>query len=44
MQSWDKECGPDICAQVVALAEDFLLRQNEPESEEEKVRDLGDTE
>ncbi|KAJ6652194.1 hypothetical protein lerEdw1_013108, partial [Lerista edwardsae] len=35
MQGWDKECGPDICAQVVALAEDFLLRRQEPERHDE---------
>ncbi|XP_060094547.1 uncharacterized protein LOC132571772 [Heteronotia binoei] len=29
MENWAKERGPEICAQVVALAEDFLLRQRE---------------
>ncbi|CAI5768439.1 finger and SCAN domain-containing 30-like [Podarcis lilfordi] len=31
MQSWVKECRPETCAQVIALAEEFLLRQQEDE-------------
>uniref|UniRef100_A0A670HM50 Zinc finger protein 394 n=1 Tax=Podarcis muralis TaxID=64176 RepID=A0A670HM50_PODMU len=38
MQSWVNECRPETCAQVVALAEEFLLRQQEDERLGGKVR------
>ncbi|XP_054831609.1 zinc finger and SCAN domain-containing protein 31-like [Eublepharis macularius] len=37
MQSWIGECSPQTCAQAVILAEDFLLRQQEDEIQEEQV-------
>lgn len=40
MQSWVKEGGPETCAQAVALAENFLLSQEELKGWEEEVRPL----
>uniref|UniRef100_A0ABM5FG74 Zinc finger protein 397-like n=1 Tax=Pogona vitticeps TaxID=103695 RepID=A0ABM5FG74_9SAUR len=37
MQSWVKEGGPKTCAQAVALAEDFLLSQEEPKEWKQQV-------
>ncbi|XP_060094608.1 uncharacterized protein LOC132571832 [Heteronotia binoei] len=37
MQSWIGECSPQTCAQAVILAEDFLLKQQENETQEEQV-------
>nr|XP_056723141.1 zinc finger and SCAN domain-containing protein 21-like [Euleptes europaea] len=37
MQSWIGECSPQTCAQAVVLAEDFLMRQQENETQEEQV-------
>ncbi|XP_061475569.1 uncharacterized protein LOC133381080 isoform X1 [Rhineura floridana] len=40
MQSWVRERGPETCGQVVALAEDFLLRLQQTEGLEQKVPGL----
>ncbi|XP_061476146.1 zinc finger protein 271-like [Rhineura floridana] len=40
MQGWVKESGPETCRQAVALAEVFLLRQQEGDSQEEEVLGL----
>ncbi|KAH0630544.1 hypothetical protein JD844_013674 [Phrynosoma platyrhinos] len=46
MENWVKEHSPEICAQVVALAEDFLLRQRETKRWEKQVmaENISDTE
>ncbi|XP_061476238.1 zinc finger and SCAN domain-containing protein 12-like [Rhineura floridana] len=36
MQSWVRDHGPETCAQAVALAEDFLLKQLEAEGQEQQ--------
>ncbi|XP_054832550.1 uncharacterized protein LOC129327822 [Eublepharis macularius] len=38
MQSWIRECIPGSCSQAVALAEDFLLRQQKNESPEKQAQ------
>ncbi|XP_060094643.1 zinc finger and SCAN domain-containing protein 12-like [Heteronotia binoei] len=40
IQSWVQECGPETCSQVVVLAEEFLLRQQEAQTREEKILTL----
>lgn len=40
-QRWVMECGPETCAQAVDLAEDFLVRLQEAEEQELKVRGLA---
>ncbi|XP_061476332.1 zinc finger protein with KRAB and SCAN domains 8-like isoform X3 [Rhineura floridana] len=37
IQSWVREHGPETCAQAVALAEEFLLRQREAERDDNQV-------
>lgn len=37
MQSWVCECSMETCAEAVALAEDFLLRQQEAQRKENRV-------
>ncbi|XP_015270482.1 PREDICTED: zinc finger protein 883-like, partial [Gekko japonicus] len=46
MENWARERGPEICAQVVALAEDFLLKQRETKRWDPQVTaaNLSDTE
>ncbi|XP_062978723.1 zinc finger and SCAN domain-containing protein 9-like [Elgaria multicarinata webbii] len=36
MQSWVRKGGPDACVEAVALAEEFLMRQHEPEKQKQK--------
>ncbi|XP_066471666.1 zinc finger and SCAN domain-containing protein 31-like [Tiliqua scincoides] len=37
LQGWVRECSPQTCAQAVILAEDFLQRQQENETQEEQA-------
>lgn len=38
IQNWVRDVDPETCSQAVALAEDFLMRHQEDESQEEQVR------
>uniref|UniRef100_A0A8D2Q4R9 SCAN box domain-containing protein n=1 Tax=Varanus komodoensis TaxID=61221 RepID=A0A8D2Q4R9_VARKO len=40
IQGWVRNMEPENCSQAVALAEDFLLRQQEDERQEDPVRIL----
>ncbi|XP_042310079.1 uncharacterized protein LOC121923591 [Sceloporus undulatus] len=37
MQSWEKRRRTDVCGQVVALAEDFLLKHQEPKRKDNNI-------
>ncbi|XP_062977881.1 zinc finger protein 165-like [Elgaria multicarinata webbii] len=40
IQNWVRACSPETCSVAVALAEDFLLRQQEAEGQASQVRPL----
>ncbi|XP_053147364.1 zinc finger protein 271-like isoform X2 [Hemicordylus capensis] len=44
MRSWLREHGPETCAQAVTLAEDFLVRQQEPKGWEQQVTGMSEEE